>query len=556
MKDIWTKILTKAGKKYLFLIATAIIVLAVLGIYVANKNSNAQDAMQQMQQVAVSKGNLEETISGSGTIEAIDRKEIASECTGTISNLYVTAGQQVNKGDLLMTFDNDNYDSQVQSAQLNLQQAQQELAGLQNDKNNLKVTATTAGVLGDSLPSLGSNVGKGSSFTTITDQTHMQARASFNLGTDLSISVGQTANLFVADYLTSMEGTVSSVSVINAANGNRICDALITVSNPGRLTSGTSISKVEINTANRTLSATEETTLEWPPATNVQVKVAGTVEKLYVTGNQWVEKGQLLAELESNDLDEQINNQRISIQQKQLSLEQQNKELKKRTLYAPIAGTVIAVNVTEGEEVTDNQSNLVTISCLDTLQVTIAVDELDILKVEDGQSARITCNAVEGQTFTARVTEIAGEGNVSSGVSTFDVLLLLDDPGVLKAGMNVNAEILITSKNNVLLLPIAAITDQGDKKLVRLLSRGKEEKLMEIKVGLSTATMAEVISGLEEGDTVVYNASQVTAKTSVSTGQQQRQSGGMMGAPSGGGGAGGSPGGRVGGTGGPPRGGF
>lgn len=529
MKDILTNITSKVSKKYLMIIAAVIVLLAVMGYYIADKKSSSQEALQQLKSVAVTKGNIEDTISGSGTIEAIDRKEIASECTGTISKLYVNEGQQVEKGDLLMTFDNDSYDSQVQSARLNLQQAQAELTSLQKDKNNLKIVATASGVLGDSLPSVGDNVGKGSSFTTITDQTHMQARASFNLGTDLTINTGDDADLFVADYLTSIKGTVTSVSVINVAGGNRMCDALITVNNPGRLTSGTAITTVKVNTTNRTLSAIEGTTLEWPSAANVQAKTAGTVAKLYVTAKQWVDKGQTLAELESSDLDEQINDQRIAIKQKQLSLAQQNKELEKRTLYAPISGTVIALNVTEGEEVTDNQSNLVTISCLNTLQVTIPVDELDILKVKKGQSARITSDAVEGKMFTAEVTEIAGEGTVTSGVSTFDVLLLLDDPGDLKAGMNVNAEILITSKKDVLLLPLEAITDRGNKKFVKLQSSSSEEQLTEVQVGLSTSTMAEITSGLQEGDSVVFNALEATAKTSTSTEQQQQRQGGMMG---------------------------
>ncbi len=275
----------------------------------------------------------------------------------------------------------------------------------------------------------------------------------------------------------------------------------------------------------------------------MQAKSAGTVAKLYVTANQWVEQGQILAELESSDLDEQISNQRIAIQQKQLSLAQQNRELEKRTLYAPIAGTVVAVNVTEGEEVTDNQSNLVTISCLNTLQVTIPVDELDILNVKTGQSARVSSDAIKGKVFTAKVTEIAGEGTVSSGVSTFDVLLLLDDPGALKAGMNVNAEILLAAKEDVLLLPLDAITEQGDKKFVKIRSSNGEEKRTEVKVGIVTSTTAEIKAGLQEGDNVVYNALQATAKTSSSI-TQQRQQGGMMGGS----------GGRTGGP--PPAGGF
>jgi HlyD family secretion protein len=391
-------------------------------------------------------------------------------------------------------------------------------------------------MLGTSLPSVGDNVGKGSSFSTITDQTHMQARASFNISADSAIYVGQTASLFVADYLQSMSGTVTSASYYTAQNGNKICNVLITIDNPGRLTAGTAVTAT-IQTSVGTYSAISSTTLEWPNASNVQVKTAGTVKNLYVTANEWVEKGQLLAELESSDLNKQISDQIITIKQKQLSLNQQSDEMDKRTLYAPISGTVIDVSVTEGEEVTDNQAALVTISCLDTLQVTIPVDELDILKVKVGQTAKITSSAISGKTFTASVTKIAGEGKTTDGVSTFDVLLQLEDPGDLMAGMNVNAEIIIASKNDVLLLPIAAIQEQGGKKYVQL-QTGKDTvtKLTEVEVGLSTATQVELTSGIKEGDVVIYNAPVATAATSTTTTKQQQ--GGMMGAggpPQGGG---------------------
>jgi HlyD family secretion protein len=542
LKDIWAKITAKVSKKKLIIIAVVVILLVALGYYITEKKSSSQDTQQQMKTATVTKGNIEDTVTGSGTIEAITRKEVDSECTGTISKLYVTQGQEVEKGALLMTFDNDSYDSQVQAAQLNLQQAKSQLADLQEDKRNLTIYATASGAVGDSLPTVGEKVNSGA-FTTITDQTHMQASASFNLGADTNINVGQEAELFIDDYLTSMKGTVSSVSTVAGASGNRICNVLITVSNPGRLTSGTTVTKVTVAASNRSVTAISSTTLEWPPAVTVQAKTAGTLEKLNVNPGEWVNKGDVLAILQSSDLDDEISDQLISIKQKQLSLDQQNTEMEKRTLYAPISGTVLAVNVTEGQEVTDNTSDLVTISCLSTLEVTVPVDELDILKVKMGQTARITSDAVSGKTFTAKVTEIAGEGTVTSGVSTFDVVLTLDDPGDLKAGMNVNAEILIESKSDVLTLPLAAITERGNKKYVKLHGNDSKTTLTEVEVGLSTENAVEITSGLKEGDVVVYNSPVTTAETVTSTEQQQqrRQGGGMMG----GGGQGGPPGGGM-----------
>lgn len=537
MKKIWDKIIAKIGKRNFILLVIAILVVGLLvNNAVAKKNSSAA-ALAQQKLVTVEKGNIEDKISGSGTIEAISRKEIASEMTGTISNIYVTDGQQVKKGDLLMTFSNDTYDSQLQSAELSLQQAKLELASLQKDKTNLKIIASSAGTLGDNLPSVGSNVGQGS-FSTITDQTHLQTRASFNLGADDNISVGQEADLFVADYLTSIKGTVTSVNNVSSQGGNKICNVLITISNPGRLTSGTIVS-VKINTANRSVSAIADTTLEWPAASNVQVKTTGTLKNIYVTANEWVNKGQLLAELESSDLDEQISTKIISVKQKQLSVNQLETELAQRTLYAPIDGTVIEVNVTEGEEVTSKQADLITISCLNTLQVTIPIDELDILKVKMGQNGNVTSDAIAGKTFTAKVTEIAGEGTTTSGVSTFDVLLQLDDPGALKAGMNVNAEILVTAKKDVLLIPIAAITDRGDRKFVKLQGADSASKLIEVEVGLSTSTLAEITSGLKQGDVVVYTEGVATPTTT--TTMKTQQQGGFIGTGERPAGAGGRP---------------
>ncbi len=67
---------------------------------------------------------------------------------------------------------------------------------------------------------------------------------------------------------------------------------------------------------------------------------------------------------------------------------------------------------------------------------------------------------------------------------------------------------------------------------MRLQSSDGKEEIKEVKVGLSTSSMVEITSGLQEGDTVVFNALETTAKASTSNMQQQqwqqRQSGGGM----------------------------
>lgn len=523
----------KISKKYLIIMGIAVLIIIAWIIYISQFNHQKAEATSETETVELTRGSIRETISGSGTIEAISRKEIASECTGTINTIYVSEGQEVEKGDLLMTFDNDSYDSSVKSAELNLQQAKAELASLNRDKANLKIYAPSSGMLGSSLPALGDNLGKGAAFSAITDKTHMQTQASFNLNSSSSISKGQKASLFIADYLQSIEGTVTNVSSVEYQGGQKISNVLISIDNPGRLAEGTGVT-VSIQTTGGTLSAAENAALQWPSASTVQVKTAGAIKHIYVTADEWVEKGQLLAELESSDLEEQISNQIISIQKQELSLDQQRNELEKRTLYAPIAGTVVDVSVTEGEEVTENKAALISISCLSTLQVTIPVDELDILKVEKGQKAIISSSAISDQIFTARVADIAAEGSSNSGVSTFDVLLQLDNPGALKAGMNVNAEIIVVSKQDVLVLPMAAIKEQAGKKWVQLQAGNGQKSLREVEIGLITGTQAEIISGVKEGDIVIYDHPAAAASSHDSSANQSPPPGVMMGPGAGG----------------------
>jgi HlyD family secretion protein len=265
LNQLGEKVRNKINRKYLIIMGIAVLIIIAWIIYISQFNHQKAEATWETETVELTRGNIRETISGSGTIEAISRKEIASECTGTINTIYVSEGQEVEKGDLLMTFDNDSYDSSVKSAELNLQQAKAELASLNRDKANLKIYAPSSGMLGSSLPAVGDNLGKGAAFSAITDKTHMQVQASFNLNSSSSISKGQKASLFIADYLQSIEGTVANVSSVEYQGGQKISNVLISIANPGRLVEGTGVT-VSIQTPEGTFSAAEDAALRWPSA--------------------------------------------------------------------------------------------------------------------------------------------------------------------------------------------------------------------------------------------------------------------------------------------------
>lgn len=499
----------KRKAEYVLIIVACLLMVFVFYKVISTNATEDTDIVLTTSTVEVVKGDIGIKVSGTGNLNAISRKELESESLGIVEQIFVSEGQLVEEGDLLLTLDSDLDEIDIERAQLSLLLQEKELQSLEDDKKALKIFAPASGLIGDTLPSPGEELSKGYKFTTITDQNKMELNASFFCGSEAVIQKGDKAEVFLQDYLISIEGTVSSVSKVDYNNDSGISNynVIITIDNPGKLTPGMIVTVTLINESGR-FSPLEDPELKWKTAKVVNLDVGGTLTALYVSPGEWVKKGQLLAELESESLEDQLEDQKIKVKQGHLDMDATMEEMQDRSVYAPISGTVLDINVTEGEEITENRTSLVTLADLSALEVIIPVDELDILKIKEGQKAVITADAITEKTFEARVVKISQEGQTSGGVSTFDVTLRLEEPGELMAGMTVEAEIITASREGVLMLPVAAIQEQGNKKIV--LVKGQEGdasqgNLTEIETGLVSEDMVEVVEGLQEGDIVLYS---------------------------------------------------
>lgn len=150
---------------------------------------------------------------------------------------------------------------------------------------------------------------------------------------------------------------------------------------------------------------------------------------------------------------------------------------------------------------------LLTVTPLDTMTVTIAVDEKDIAGVKTGMTAQLTMNALPDETFEGQVTRVAQTGSGSGGSSKFDVEITLSRESDMLPGMSATAELTLYEKMNVLTLPVAALRDEGGKTLVYT---GKDKKTgepanpVEVTTGLSDGENVEILSGIDSGTTVYY----------------------------------------------------
>jgi HlyD family secretion protein len=231
--------------------------------------------------------------------------------------------------------------------------------------------------------------------------------------------------------------------------------------------------------------------------------------------------------------------------------------LSKTTYPAPYDGVVTSLPVHEGESVVPGIQNalgstLMTVADMSIITAEVRVDETDIVNVRLGQPAEVTIDAIPGQTFKGKVTEIGDNAIVrSTGVSTsqsttssqeakdFKVVITLDNPpDNLRPGLSATAKVTTGSEHNALTIPIQALTMREKKDLeaqdnkakgakpadaapqtakkeaqdlqgVFVVTKAKKAEFRVVETGLTGSTDIQVKSGLLEGDEIITGSYKV-----------------------------------------------
>ena len=182
---------------------------------------------------------------------------------------------------------------------------------------------------------------------------------------------------------------------------------------------------------------------------------------------------------------------------------------------------------------------------LSYLEMTLNVDELEILSIKEGQTVTITADAISDRTFTGVVTSVSAAGPTTGGTTTYPVTIRIDYTGDLLPGMNATAEIEVSSAENALTIPNGAVV-RGNYVLVTKDSPSAVNAVQDmtapdgyvyvkITPGTSDNDSIEVTGGLQEGDTIAYDADAAEKQNASDSGGH----GGGNGGPGGGGPGGG-----------------
>jgi HlyD family secretion protein len=237
-----------------------------------------------------------------------------------------------------------------------------------------------------------------------------------------------------------------------------------------------------------------------------------------------------------------------NVQSASATVNEAKDNLGRTTIYAPADGTISMLNVELGERVLGTQqmagTEILRVANLNNMEVEVDVNENDIVKIKVGDNANVEVDAYLKKQFKGVVTSISNSASTAltaDQVTNFKVKirilkesyqdLVVGKPlsySPFRPGMTATVDIITTTKNNVVFVPISSVvvksdttsvkapemngpesdekkpTPKSDKKLECVFVRvGDKAKIRVIKTGIQDDTNIEVLSGLKKGDMVI-----------------------------------------------------
>ncbi len=249
---------------------------------------------------------------------------------------------------------------------------------------------------------------------------------------------------------------------------------------------------------------------------------------------------------EKNIANQQVNSAQMAVEAAKQKIESSwndyelaKENAAKRTVTAPINGTITSLNVTEGDQLgsssnsSSNQSSsstgqsssnsstsssaAIVIDDLSSMKASVSINEVDASKVKTGQKASMTFDAIDGLEITGKVEQISTIGTETSGVVTYPATISFDSLDErLKPQMSLTATITTDVKQDVLMVPNAAVKSSNSVSYVQVMKNGSPQK-QTVEIGASNDSYTEITNGLSAGDVVVTQTITKSSKSASSS---------------------------------------
>ena len=502
-----------AKKNWKWLVPVVVVAAAGAVFLIGGGNKAASGDVTYAETTPV-RQDVSNSLSGTGTLNPANTYTVKSLVDGKILTGGFEEGDKVEEGDVLYTIDSSDASTNLEKASIALQQAQRSY-----DKTvDLQyVRAEVDGTVSSLKVAKGDQVTSGQEVAVIRDSSKMLLNLLFPAADAANFSVGQSADVVLDGTFETLKGTVTAVTGTDElSTGNLLVRTVtIRVNNAGGLTTAQAAT-ASINGVSSIASAT----FAYQAERTLTALASGTVSAINVQEGDAVSKGDILIELTGDDLTESIQSASESLRSAEISMQNQQDNMSNYTITSPISGTIIEKDAKQGDALTSG-STLCVIYDLSYLEMVINVDELQISSLSVGQKVQITADAVQDKNYVGTVTRVSMKGTSNGGTTTYPVTIRIDETDGLRPGMNANAEIVVAEAANALTVPNAAIVRGGYVLVTQdSPSASKADTTMEapegfvyvaVKIGVSDDDYTQIVSGIQEGDTIGYDPNSVSS---------------------------------------------
>jgi len=469
----------------------------------------------------VQKGTLIVSVSGSGQVSASNQVDIKPRTSGEIVSVYVTSGQEVAAGQLIVQIDASDTQRAVRDAETALETAKLELdktlesaddltllqaensftqakESKQKAEDNIKksyedgfnnvanaflalpgVMAGLQDILYGSARELGGNGGQWNvDYYASSAGYYNDAAPQFKQDVyDKYQAARKVYDKNFIDYKAtsrfSDQATIDALIIETYETVKLISEAVRSSNNLIQLyqdeLTKRNFKPAAISDTHLTIltSYTGTTNNHLVSLLSTQRSIKDSYEAIVSADRTIKERELSLAKIRSGADDLDIRSRKITIQQREDALATAREALADTSVRAPFAGVIAKVSAKKG----DSTSSATAVATIVTKQkiAEVSLNEVDAAKVKSGQKATLTFDAISDLTITGAVAEVDALGTVSQGVVTYAIKIVFDTQDErVKTAMSTSAAIVIDARSDTLLVPNSAVKAQGDMSYVEL----------------------------------------------------------------------------------------
>jgi len=465
--------------------------------------------------LTVTKGDLSSTVSGTSQLQPENMQVISAPASGSIKTMNLKANEPVKKGDVLLEISDPTSQENLQKAALQLKQLQDNYQSDLKQSQSLSTRATISGELtyANSI-AVDAQVGVDTRIATIADASQLDITLPFLIEDAALMKVGDQVDLAVDGFMLTKTGTIESIGTTPRPDlrGGRLLDVNVLVHNDATLDAGLKASgSVTINGIVRNSQA--EGMFQYVTTSSVIANTNGTISTLNFNSGDAVKKGDVIATISNDSLSAALANDQAAIDQQNIMMQNLENTLSSLVVTAPFDGEFSTDFVNQRTNVlstypvgTQVQGGVQFggVANMDTMDLAIQIDELDLSKVKVGMKANVSVDSIARHVFDGVLTQLSTVGTTTNGVTDYTGVISVANPDhLLQTGMTATANILIQDEKGVLMIPIEGLQSKQGRRYVTLKNPNGTETTEEVTIGITNSTSVEITSGLKAGDKIV-----------------------------------------------------